>query len=479
MEAESGHKRVPFVGMSLGSKKGPKLAVGVSKMFASSFEKETKDDRTSPLVIPLPRVVVKQEEEEEEKKKGECGDEEDLLAAKALAMEATAFMKGEAVAGDEKKAVILGKPTTACQNNNRPLLAQQSALMGLEGIADEGERLKHDLEHRAQDVSSEAYDNVAVEDFGSALLRGMGWSGETDEDTTRFDVDARPHRLGLGAKPKPEEIFDKRGRPREGKTVVLERKNDIPSADEKKKTFKRKWLGAAQGTSVRPRTGDLGGPLAVGDVCEIVKGFSGAAFADGRRCRIRRVVDDLRPNHSVVELEDGDAKDLSLPTRALRKTKDLERPFVPGRKRKRQRESSPTMDNNKQQVTPRPTKSWLMEGIRVRVAKRSHEHFRKKGLVLDVVRDAHQDLCALLQLDNDALLSDPGLKEKHLETVLPKDGGRLKILRGPHRGKDATLHSRDKQKQTAIVQLDDLDDQFMTFSLDDVAEFVFSGDSFQ
>lgn len=62
------------------------------------------------------------------------------------------------------------------------------------------------------------YGSVPVEEFGAALLRGMGWSGTKTET---FDVEARPHRLGLGATPKPMELLDKRGnfkRKRENET---------------------------------------------------------------------------------------------------------------------------------------------------------------------------------------------------------------------------------------------------------------------
>ncbi len=75
---------------------------------------------------------------------------------------------------------------------------------------------KRELSHHAADVdpTSTAYANVAIGDFGSALLRGMGWSGGSDSVSTtpggrklnepgggKEVIKPRPHRLGLGATP--------------------------------------------------------------------------------------------------------------------------------------------------------------------------------------------------------------------------------------------------------------------------------------
>lgn len=59
----------------------------------------------------------------------------------------------------------------------------------------------------APDVSSlEDYERVGVEEFGAALLRGMGWNGEKSQK--QKTVAKRPNRLGLGAKEleHPEEL---------------------------------------------------------------------------------------------------------------------------------------------------------------------------------------------------------------------------------------------------------------------------------
>ena len=53
----------------------------------------------------------------------------------------------------------------------------------------------------APDPSSlEDYERIPVEEFGAALLRGMGWKGEKNADTKKRDVKRRQNLLGLGAK---------------------------------------------------------------------------------------------------------------------------------------------------------------------------------------------------------------------------------------------------------------------------------------
>ena len=56
-----------------------------------------------------------------------------------------------------------------------------------------------------------------------------------------------------------------------------------------------------------------------------------------------------------------------------------------------------------------------------------------------------------------------------LETALPKSGGRVMVISGPHKMKSGTLMSRNSKTGKASVQLDeDLDIE--TFSFDDIAE---------
>lgn len=97
--------------------------------------------------------------------------------------------------------------TTNNSNNNNNNNRHNDRVMNDEEV------FQHELAHHAPDVdpTSNVYANVSIGDFGSALLRGMGWTGgssaasnkgggKTDSEEV---VKQRPHRLGLGAKPLP------------------------------------------------------------------------------------------------------------------------------------------------------------------------------------------------------------------------------------------------------------------------------------
>ncbi|KAJ2720789.1 DNA primase large subunit Spp2 [Coemansia sp. Benny D115] len=61
-------------------------------------------------------------------------------------------------------------------------------------------------DYYSDDVDDAAYERVPVEDFGAAMLRGMGWKGDDDKNSKdAAEFKPRPSLLGLGAKPRPED----------------------------------------------------------------------------------------------------------------------------------------------------------------------------------------------------------------------------------------------------------------------------------
>ena len=51
------------------------------------------------------------------------------------------------------------------------------------------------------DVHSDSFNKVRIEDFGRAMLRGMGWDGKSTVSSSVYEIKPRPDRLGLGALP--------------------------------------------------------------------------------------------------------------------------------------------------------------------------------------------------------------------------------------------------------------------------------------
>jgi G patch domain/KOW motif-containing protein len=65
----------------------------------------------------------------------------------------------------------------------------------------EEEQLKSDLGRLPEEPGKRMYEAVPVEEFGVALLKGMGWPGSADKTAASTNKQVRrPERLGLGAK---------------------------------------------------------------------------------------------------------------------------------------------------------------------------------------------------------------------------------------------------------------------------------------
>jgi hypothetical protein len=111
-------------------------------------------------------------------------------------------------------------------------------------ILSEKQKYKVDVELRP-DESLVDYEKMPIEDFGAALLRGMGWKegkpvGKNQKGVVSYaEVKPRPNLLGLGAEPAPE-IESKGRKPllpgdivETPKNAVTIEKEDIPLHDYK------------------------------------------------------------------------------------------------------------------------------------------------------------------------------------------------------------------------------------------------------
>ena len=101
----------------------------------------------------------------------------------------------------------------------------------VEDYLNEDDRFKADVAARPDSADLEAYAAVPVEEFGAALLRGMGWK-EGDAVGKRSDqaskakvVERRPALLGIGAKEVPSGVGDELGA--WGKVAKGKRKTDL------------------------------------------------------------------------------------------------------------------------------------------------------------------------------------------------------------------------------------------------------------
>jgi len=93
--------------------------------------------------------------------------------------------------------------------------------------------------------------------------------------------------------------------------------------------------------------------------------------------------------------------------------------------------------------------------------------YNKKGHIVDVV-SRHK---CIVQLP-DGLVE--GVKQKDLETVIPKPGEKVRVVRGSDKGSLGTLFERkknDKNVECGVVQLSS-DLSISVYELDDIAGYI-------
>lgn len=64
---------------------------------------------------------------------------------------------------------------------------------------DDDEIFNHEINQHPDDVDHDVYEKIPVEEFGVAMLRGMGWRPDSEKEIKVYEAERRPQRLGLGA----------------------------------------------------------------------------------------------------------------------------------------------------------------------------------------------------------------------------------------------------------------------------------------
>jgi len=332
----------------------------------------------------------------------------------------------------------------------------QNQIEGIEHILDEEERFKFDVQSRPDEADEEAYEQVPIDEFGKAMLRGMGWeAGKPIGLNNRGLVEpiefvARQGRLGLGATPEMIEVKKKKyikpGESREPKPVMV-----APTGpDGKVRHVKR------IGEKLVPLTRGIVGKLAA-----ITSGPHEGLYA--------RVLQELPEGEVVVKLLASE-EDVVVGKSDLNLTMTESTSHPALKKKHASRDESGSGSKSKSYSDSSLSQTWLCPHIMVRVVSKKvggGKYYNKKGHIIDVV-GRHE--CNIQLLDG-ALVES--LRQSGLETVIPKLGGRVMVVNGSSKGNLGTLLERKKQddKESAVVQLAS-DLSIGTYSLDDIAEYV-------
>jgi G patch domain/KOW motif-containing protein len=383
---------------------------------------------------------------------------------------------------DEIAAEALIKEATQAQpiedTQPKPIpMILQNQIEGIENITDEEERFKYDLDSRPDEASPEAYDSVPIEEFGFAMLRGMGWCpgkpiGLNNRGLAEpIEFVPRPgFRLGLGATPKDIPVKKKKyikpGESREPKPQMV-----LPVGPDGRVRHVR---GLSE-KLVPLKTG-----LQPGQLVGIVSGPHDGLYArvvnveqDEVNVRLEASSEEVTVSKDDLYIVDTSKLAENHPAlKFMMKQKKTEEESQEPANNKKDSKSRSRSKSDKSDKSPKDT--WLYPHILVRVISKSFTNgklYNKKAQVVDVVGAKE----CVVQLDNGTLVE--GVKQRMLETVLPKPGGKVMVVEGPNRGKLGILLERKKSddKEDAIVQL--LSDLTIeTYSLDDVAQYMGAGD---
>jgi len=296
-----------------------------------------------------------------------------------------------------------------------------------------------DVSLRAEQSTLEDYDNIPVEKYGMAMLRGMGF--KSDEGIGGFKKQViktvepviRPKGLGLGAsKPKKETAKVAEGEEKlelkRGAFVLME-------------SGKQKGLyGTVEGLDEE-------------NARVIVKLAIGGEKVSISENSIKLVNDKEYKKWSITLNKDKYEK---------YKTEDEEKRKIKEDKynRERSRSRSPAKKKYKEEKRDRSrsrspkrktTRTWIRPYIYVRCIDKKFKkgaYYNKKMEVKEVVSN---DSCNCVDEDGRMVYN---VDCQRLETVIPKrDGDKVQVVLGKHLGQIGKLISRNKSSETANICL--------------------------
>jgi len=374
-------------------------------------------------------------------------------------------------------------------------------------------------------LDSEGYRRVPIEQFGAALLRGMGWKDDNDDKKKKKSDDEpsmpRPHRLGLGATPKvmlPDDKDDdgatSRRRPRRPDQVKRQERQQ-KEQDEYRRQRERQMEMDKQRTlqngsivylnldkKIRARIVQLVGVPGLnnvkvriendaqdtvvkrGDVDELVprQDLESDPFRERKKVTEKPIKQETQRRVGEVHREkdgrDRRPSSSSSQKREGRREHEDEKETTSSSKKRRREDydrdddrwrgdSATKKKKDSHHSKPNRLHEWIIPHIRVRIVteKLGRKHFKEKGVVVDVTPAG-----ATIKMSNGSLLDR--VPERYLETALPKPGGKAIVL-APCRKKEyrfakGKLLERNSREGAMQVYADQ---SVVTVPLDDMAEW--------
>ncbi|KAM5145378.1 G-patch domain and KOW motifs-containing protein [Mantella aurantiaca] len=422
---------------------------------------------SKPLVIPLiqkNRWTVQSKNKERSENGVPQAEEEDTVLSQAVQ---------ELIAESRKSEQ---NDSGVDQTLSIPLLMQNRVPTGFE----DGDKVNVDL--RPESAEAADYETVPVEQYGMAMLRGMGWKegegiGKTfKQDIKPLEQKLRPKGLGLGADRSALQDLEPQ-KPR----------RPLKPGEEAEEESK----GLCNGRAVLIQSGihkDLYGKvegidadncramvkLAIGGKVVTVSQFALKLVSSVEYTKYAKDLSRLsKAERKEEEAKEEKHKDRSPDREKSRREESREeskKKESSGSRDKRHRQRSPDRDKERKKQKPEEP-SWLHRDLKVRFIDKHYKggkYYNSKMLVEDVL----SPVMCVCRTDTGRIVDD--IKQNMLETVIPKEeGDRVLVVLGKHRGQVGRILHRDRQKSRALVQLQgDHDDDAVTLGYDVICQYT-------
>ncbi|KAJ6712197.1 G PATCH AND KOW-CONTAINING [Salix purpurea] len=316
------------------------------------------------------------------------------------------------------------------------------------------EKLRHDLKRLPEDRGFEEFEEMPVEDFAKALLKGYGWhegrgvGKNAKEDVKIKQYTKRTDKEGLG-------FF----------SSSLDSKNGNSGSvgySVKENESERNKDGFSVGKEVRLIFGKKEN---LGLKGTIVKRLG----SDSIVLRVEKSGESVKVRVSdVAELGSGEEEKCLKELKEL-KIREEKKPNDGDREQRPVKESRESLKIGNGGFVKERGVQWLRSHIRVRIISKDLKGgklYLKKGEVVDVVGPSKCDV----SMDESRELVQ-SVDQDLLEVALPLLGDPVLVLNGKHKGVYGNLVQRDLDREVGVVQ-DYGSHELLNVKLEQIAEYV-------
>ncbi|KAJ6701458.1 G PATCH AND KOW-CONTAINING [Salix koriyanagi] len=316
------------------------------------------------------------------------------------------------------------------------------------------EKLRHDLKRLPEDRGFEEFEEIPVEDFAKALLKGYGWhegrgvGKNAKEDVKIKQYTKRTDKEGLG-------FF----------SASLDSKNSNSGSvggSVKENESERNKDGFSVGKEVRLIFGKKEN---LGLKGTIVKRLG----SDSIVLRVEKSGESVKVRVSdVAELGSGEEEKCLKELKEL-KIREEKKPNDGDREQQPVKESRESLKIGNGGFVKERGVQWLRSRIRVRIISKDLKGgklYLKKGEVVDVVGPSKCDV----SMDESRELVQ-SVDQDLLEVALPLLGDPVLVLNGKHKGVYGNLVQRDLDREVGVVQ-DYGSHELLNVKLEQIAEYV-------